>query len=182
MAAPRQLNQIVDGFTYNNFFRELPVRLYEAQLGQMDVLRRANNYRPRWYVAPDNLNDPITAYETFEMQIRITPRSYLWGFTFFSFDAAGGYEPQFGGDVLVSVTEACNGVAMFSEFATAAGLQGLQRRGSNTGVNNPNLLMQPRLILEPGLVNVEISNRLGTDQYCQLVLFCAEPCEVVMDE
>jgi hypothetical protein len=42
------------------------------------------------------------------------------------------------------------------------------------------LLSQPRLIVDPGYVNVEMSNTLPIDSaQPQLVLLCAEPCVVI---
>jgi len=42
-------------------------------------------------------------------------------------------------------------------------------------VKNPVLLTQPRLIGEPGKVDVELYNSYSSDMQCQLVILVAEP-------
>jgi hypothetical protein len=42
----------------------------------------------------------------------------------------------------------------------------------------PHLLTQPRLILEPGLLAVDIANTAAVAIRPQLFIFTAEPCEV----
>ena len=46
----------------------------------------------------------------------------------------------------------------------------------------PVLLTQPRLFLTPGNINIELSNIGTTTTRCQLLLYFAEPCQVVETE
>ena len=43
-------------------------------------------------------------------------------------------------------------------------------------------LTQPKLVLNPGLVNVEISNRTKNTITCQLLIHVAEPCRIIKEE
>ena len=70
---------IMDGFTLNPSIRYRPNWYYPMALGQLDILRRANTYRPKIYSLPDEFNTPIPARETREFQLRLTPGSYIWG-------------------------------------------------------------------------------------------------------
>jgi hypothetical protein len=44
------------------------------------------------------------------------------------------------------------------------------------------VLSQPRLILNPGLVNVEIANKTPNTITCQLILHFAIPCRIITEE
>jgi hypothetical protein len=79
---------VLDGFSLNLNIRYLPYHYTAAALSQSEVLRRANLYRARWVVMPDDLNTPIPAYDTFEGQIKVVPGAYLWGFQVNQFNAA----------------------------------------------------------------------------------------------
>lgn len=180
-------NQILDGFSLNLNIRYLPYHYPAACLNQSSVLRRANLYRARWIVQPDDLNTPIPAYDTFEGQVHIMPGSYLWGFQVTQFEA-GTFILVAAADVIIQVTDACTGVPLFSDymagsgfspFSAAPGAPADARCGMGMA---PHLLTQPRLIMEPGLINIEIANRATTTTRCQLLLFFAEPCVVLNED
>jgi hypothetical protein len=72
------------------------------------------------------------------------------------------------------VVDACTGVPLSNDFAFAQALHSnFQSRML------PVMLSQPRLILDPGIVAVEIANRTTTDAVCQLLLMFAEPCKII---
>jgi hypothetical protein len=173
-------DQVLDGFSLNLNIRYLPYHYAAACLGQSGVLRRANLYRARWIVQPDDLNTPIAAYDTFEGQVQVMPGSYLWGFQVTQYDAA--FALVAATDAIVQVTDACTGVPLFSDYASGSGFSPFSAMvGDFHGGVAPHLLTQPRLIMEPGLINVEIANRAVTAMRCQLLLCFSEPC-VVLDE
>ena len=64
MSAPIILDQVVDGFSYNTNLLYLPNRYWPNALAQLDILRRANNLRARWWCVPDDIDEPIAAYST----------------------------------------------------------------------------------------------------------------------
>lgn len=174
------LKQIVDGFSYNSSLLWLPLRFFPNCLVQLDILRRAANYRPRWFVVPDDLGQPIQPYDTFYYQIAVNPGSYLWGYMFSSISATapgGGSTPTTASDLLIQAVDACTGVALNMDFINGG--------GAHSNFNSrmvPILLTQPRAILEPGLVNCEISNRTANTITCQLIMLFAEPCRVLNEE
>ncbi len=45
-----RLRQVVDGFSYNTMLLWQYGRFFPNALAQLDVLRRAVNYRTRWWV------------------------------------------------------------------------------------------------------------------------------------
>lgn len=174
------LKQIVDAFSYNTSLLWLPLRFYPNCLVQLDILRRAANYRPRWFVIPDDLDQPIQPYDTFYYQVNVNPGSYLWGYMFSSISATapgGGPVATTAADLLVQAVDACTGVGLFMDFINAAAAHA--NFNSRMG---PVLLTQPRPVLEPGLVNCEISNKTANTITCQLLLLFAEPCRVLNED
>ncbi len=114
---PFELDQIVDGFSYNLNCRDLPYRYSVSAIKQLDILRRANNYRPREYVIPDSFNVPIPPYLQVEYQLRVTPGSFIWAVLATSFNPTT-FAPVNAGNVLVQITDSCTGVKFFNDFAT----------------------------------------------------------------
>lgn len=176
---PPDTSPLMDGFLYNPSLRfATPYDYYPTALGGLEILRRTALYRPRWYVIPDTINQPIAAYDTLEYQVHVQAGSYLWGYQFTQLEVVRGtYTIVTGDDMLVQVTDACTGIPLFSDFVIDFGL--LVPSGNAQGRPIPNLLSAPRLILEPGLINVEIANRDSAAITCQLLLLTAEPCTVM---
>lgn len=158
----------VDGFSYNVNNLLVPNRFFPFAIGQLDLLRRARNFRARWWVVPPRLGDLIPAFDTFQYQCDVANGSRLYGLMF------SAIAPSTINDWAVSIVDSCTGVPLFNDFAVAQTIAGSFATG-----NVPVLLTQPRLILDPGLVSVEIANRSANDRACQLLLMFAEPCEVI---
>lgn len=176
------LPSIIDAFTLNPAIRHRPGYYMASALGSLDVLRRANTYRPKWYVIPDEEHATIAAYQTLEYQLRVTPRSYVWGMILNQYSLGAPQQPIAiinADDVWCQITDSCNGIPFFSDFVRGRGFQTLQ--ATLTDQRNamlPYLFTQPRLILEPGLLGVELANTAATAIRPQLIIFTAEPCEV----
>ena len=180
-----RLKQVVDAFSYNTELKYLPERYFPNALAQLDILRRAANYRARWFVIPDDIDQPIAPYDTLYFQINVAGGSYLWGYQFSSLSATT-ISPDTGlpvpvattaADILIQAVDSCSRIPLFQDFAN-----GLGCHSNFTSRCVPILLTQPRLILEPGLVNVQISNRTGNSIICQLLLHFTEPCKVITEE
>jgi hypothetical protein len=77
-------------------------------------------------------------------------------------------------DLLISVVDSCTGIPLFNDFANCGGTS-----TPNRAKMLPVIMSKPRLVLAPGLVNVEIANRTNATRNCQLVLMFAEPCRVI---
>lgn len=176
------LNLPVDGFTLNTGIRYWPYQFTPGALEQMNNLRRANLYRPRWFVVPDDFNQPIPAYGTLEYQIKCGPASYLWGYRFIQVDPEDDYAQVTPGSIYIQMTDSCTGIPLFSEFVNGDHACYQPTTPQSRRVAIPYLMTQPRLILEPGLVNVELSSVASTNIYCQLMVCIAEPCSMVESE
>ena len=177
-------SQIADAFSINPFTIAVPYVYYPGALAQMDTLRRANTYRPRWYCIPDDFNQPLQPYETLEYQIKVTGGSYLWGIRFVQYDDSDvsgreNWAAMAPDNVVIQVTEACTGIELFREFISPQGFAFFQPGAGFRGMALPHLLTQPRLFLEPGDINVEMCNLSGLTQRCQLILHFAEPANIV---
>jgi hypothetical protein len=173
------LPSIIDGFTLNPSIRCRPGYYMASALGSLDVLRRSNTYRPKWYVIPDEEHLTIPAYQTLEYQCRVTPRSYVWGMILNQFNTAAPFAQINADNVWCQITDSCNGIPFFSDFVRGRGFQTLQ--ATLTDQRNamlPYLFSQPRLILEPGLLGIELANTAAIAIQPQLILLTAEPCEV----
>lgn len=169
--------QKVDGFSYNTELLYLPERYFPDALAEMDVLRRANNYRPRWFTIPDDIGIPVQPYDTYYYQVEVADGSYCWGYTFASISAippGGGSTATTASDICIQATDSCTGIPLFQDFANGFGC-----RSNFTSRAVPIILSKPRLILSPGLVNVEIANRTPNQITCQLLLLFAEPCKLI---
>lgn len=154
---------VVDGFTYS--LRRLfdPGWFEPMALGQLEALRKAGAYRPRWYAFPQDWESlSIPAYTTVEQQVRMTPGAYLWGFA--------GNLPA---NVYLKVVEGDTGIPLFSDFMSSDSVS-----VTFDSYRRPILLTQPRLITGPGWINVEIANSNGFPPIrdVQLVFFTVEPC------
>jgi hypothetical protein len=176
---PDTINLPADGFTLNPAIRLWPYNYVAGALAQMDTLRRAATYRPRIYAVPDDYNQPLDGYETLEYQIKLASGSYIWGMMFRQYSA--GWAQQDPTSVVIQLSEACTGVPFYSEFSQAQGLAFYTASPLASGIAMPHILTQPRIILEPGDVNVELCNLSSASQRCQLLIFTAEPCETIIE-
>jgi hypothetical protein len=178
---PGQLRNIVDGFMYNTELKPyIPDRYFPLALAQMEILRRAVNFRPRWFVIPDDISQPIQPYSTLYYQIQISGGSWLWGYNFNSISALdpnGDPTETTAGDICVQMVESCTGIPLFMDFANGGGCNAnFQSRCI------PIILRQARPISDPGVVNVELTNRTGNTITCQALVHFAEPCKIITEE
>jgi hypothetical protein len=160
----------------------LPIVYRASALAQMEVLRRSRGYRTRWYLIPDDLEDPIPAYGQVELQINVPPGSYLWGL---AFTIPTTLNATLSTTVChVQVTDACTETALFSDYVMEQNVVSLIPGNGAQNRRNPMILSQPAIIGQPGLVDVEIFNGstdgstppVGVALNCQLALLFAEPC------
>lgn len=162
---------IVDGFLYDLTLQQWGRDYRASVLGQLETHRRAASYRVRWIVVPDDSFELLLPYDTVEYQARITPGSYLWGVSVAMRNAAGAViTPPV--NMLVRITEGATKIPLYDDFISAASfdLQGV-----------PQMLSQPRLILEPGYVQVEVANAdpVNNITQAQVLLWTMEPCLIL---
>lgn len=160
------LLDIVDGFVYSASQLYLSSRYRPHALAQMETLRRARSYRTLTRLIPDNSLDPIPAYSQLEQQVRVEPGTYWWGILLAAGPGAGVWSGS-ENNVHVMITDACTKTPASSDYYLGANL--------TPGYHNPHLLTQPRLLDDPGLLNVEIYNRAAIPLFVQLALFFAMP-------
>lgn len=177
---PETIKQVVDGFSYNTSLTYVQSRYFPNALTQLDVLRRAVNYRPRWWCVPDAKTNPIDPYDTLYQEIEVAGNSWLRGYMFASVSATDSDDAPAetaASDILIQVVDTCSGIPLFMDYANGGGCH-------STGAARmfPILLSSPRLILDPALLNVQISNRTANTITCQLLLFFAESCKAVTEE
>ncbi len=158
------LNAIVDGFVYNTNYRLLCGYYPTAALQSMESIRRANNYQPRFFVVPEDVNAQVPAYGVHEYQISCKPGSIAWGYSFYS----------------------TSGLFSFNIFDANTGRLGSDNIiGSGTSTSlyeGPIMFTCPYVVPDPGLLSVELgslSSAASTPTTLQLVLFTIEPvcCE-----
>jgi hypothetical protein len=156
----------VDGFTLDQGFRNMPFEYPALALGQIELLRKARNLRPKWYQFPTltgtNAFPSIGARGSYEKQIRVLSGSWLWAYTMF-----GAFSFQ--------VTEqATNRKYAFDYELTQTAVGG--QFGAVPGVKSRLCMIgEPWLILDPGLVNVELYDTTAALNMQELVLWFAEP-------
>lgn len=163
---------IVDGFVLSASQLYLPGNYRAAVLSQMDVIRRAAAYRTRHFVVPNKLQTVVPAYSQVEQQISMQAGSYVWGLTFTApFDEIANASEQ----IHIQITDACSETAFFSDYVLGAQLEATPAAAGNFVTRNPVLLTQPRLVGDPGLLDVELYNKSAEDINCQLLILVAEP-------
>jgi hypothetical protein len=172
------LRQILDGFSYNPNLLYLPNRFWPNALAQLDPLRRAKNYRPRWIVVPET-GEAIDAYDTLFFQFQIPEGCWLWGYNFNSAGADPVNLPP--ANFNLKLTDACTGVSLFQDYANGAGCAAGQGSGSVVSKSKcvPVLLSQPRPIVGSGKIDAAIENSSTVAATCQWLLHFAEPCAMI---
>lgn len=140
----------------------LPTSYRAHVLAEMEVLRLARGYQVKMYEAPPVSGQIIPAFSQLEHQLSVDPGSYLWGWTFSVLSGSSG-------PFHILVTDACTETALSADYFVS---QMLDCTAANRW---PALIAHPRLISDPGQVNVEIYNGSNAAVICQLVLFTACP-------
>ena len=152
---------VVDGFTLNLQWPNCS-RWAGFALHQLDALRRSTLYRFHVFTAPEDATATVAQYDTLQNQVRIPPGSWLWAITFAGAFGANAYS--------VRISEQGTGQLLWSNFFVPGGAfpHGMQI-----------LLTEPRVIITPGIVNVEITATPESNSFvqAQLALWCAVPKE-----
>ena len=178
--------QILDGFVYGGIFGTRPYQgcnWYWNCLANLEGLRIAqDDYRPRVFIAPKQFTNPantnsvnIPPGKTDFLEFQVRPGSYLWGLTF-AVNNDGIVQSKFS----VMIRESFTNLGIYDRPQAGQGIKGGSSVTTFNTLNPPvELLPEPRLILEPGQIHVEVSNdsQPGTDNNvsCQLAMFFLEP-------
>lgn len=171
---------IVDGFTMSASQLLVPTSYRALILGQMDTLRRTSAMRPRHYVAPLQTDTPIAAYKQVEYQISVMPGSYVYGLSF-----ALNTNPEGSSTnpalIHAQLTDLYTETPFFSDYVRGVNFITNGAAATTAGYpvgtfRAPFLFAQPRIICDPGTIQVELYNSDSNPSYAQLTIFVAEPC------
>jgi hypothetical protein len=160
--------ELVDGFLYSASMLYLPTTYRASALANMEVLRKARGYRTRWYLTPEDLENPVAAYSQMEYQVQCQPGSYVWGVTF---SAPFAEVENASSSIFIQVTDDCTETHFFSDYT-----RGVQFEPVAGSAHRHPVLIMPRIVGQPGTLSVELYNSAAVDIRCQLALLVAEPC------
>jgi hypothetical protein len=158
---------VVDGFTYSMTRVPSPSSYYWAALVEMENIRRANGYRMVIHNVPGDFAVPLAPYETLEYQVSVQPGSLVWQLSFANITNPGVANQS---DVLVKIVDSHPDLPLFNNYIGCGGISGASATSRRTI-----LLPKPALIGAPGVLDVELSNRTGSNVSCQLLIYTAEP-------
>jgi hypothetical protein len=185
--------QIPDGFCYSGLFGLRPnngLSWYWSCLANLEDLRlAADSYRPRHWVVPKNFIEPLNTNsaniepgKTIFYEFQVKEGSWLWGMQFSARipDAETVNEDLSNTRFSVVVRQGVDLPFSDRPMVTSAVYSGDSAEPFNTLKPQVNLLPQPRLIIPPAQLHVELSNDAdpANDDFavsCQLVLLFAEP-------
>jgi hypothetical protein len=178
--------QIIDGFCYSGLFGTRPLNgmsWYWSCLSNLENLRlAADSYSPRWWVVPKNFLDSnnagsvnILPGKTVFYEFEVPRGSWLYGLQFAVF------EDELGQDKFSVVIRQGSDLPFFDRVMTASGIAAETPTDPfNTLFPPVNLLPEPRLIVSPTQLHVEVSNDQPLDSdstgaSVQLLMLFAEP-------
>jgi hypothetical protein len=160
---------VVDGFCYNlTQSMVLPNQYLPLAMGQLEKVRKAAGLRPKWYSVPEETGlNVIAQVGYYRAKIQVASSSYLIGISV-NQDAA-----LISTQLQVKLTEGATGIPIFHNYVDLAAIS------DSTFLDVPAFyLPEPRLIVEPGWISVEITNLFGGTPIAGvtwLMLLCAEP-------
>jgi hypothetical protein len=151
---PQSEAPIVDGLCYDLTIGPTLPQLYKPMaMGQLEKVRKAQGLRPKWYAVPEQngvIEVPSLGY--YRAQIQVEPGSYLIGIlpTNDVFTTITGFE--------LKLWEGETGIQFFHNFVEmSAFIDAVPPTPDSPAIYLP----EPRLILHPGWIGVEIANMFG---------------------
>jgi hypothetical protein len=160
---------IVDGFILNTSLR-CNLRYSAMVLARYEAMRRAGGLRSKCWVAPQNAQQVIPAYDSFEESIPIPPGSIIWAYNFVNAEVSGVTNP---GPFSMQISDSCSDTPMFSEVIRTDNMRvsdGIESR------HGQQLLSRPLVIAEPGQLNIQICSFQDFDALgVQVILYGGEP-------
>jgi hypothetical protein len=159
--------KIPDGFLHNLSLKQWASDYYTMQVAQMEVFRHAQAFRPKWYVVPDGRLATLAPYQTIEAQLRMPVGSWIWGLSL----------SPIASTVLVRIVDNGTKIPLFEDFIRLLIWPPL-------GAYWEPMLIEPRAVVHPGEINVEIANEDPTSPIgnLQLVIYTMEPAVALPDQ
>lgn len=122
------------------------------------------DYRPAWHVVPDRGNTAVIGAGKFRAQVTVPVGTYLWGLGAYSASPDG---------FLCQITDLGTGTPLFNAPISWKAITG---QAAVSGITFPLFIFhRPRLVIEPGLLSVEVQNNSASSNEIQLVLLAAQP-------
>jgi len=147
-----------------SMYPQLRDRYHGAALAAAQALRQAQGYELEIYCVPDDSNIDVAASSPFEGRVTVPPQSYVWAIAASSNQAAG-FDLQ--------IRDAFASQEFFGQRIDWNNASG---QGSSQGMSSPLFILpKPWLILEPGLLIVQIFNKAAAVNTIQVALFIARP-------
>ncbi len=146
-------------------YRRGPHRFSRLALQELLRVTQQPGFQPNAYPLPSEANSNLPAGALVEVRLTLPVGSYVWGFSGSSSQAAG-FETQ-----IVDLRQN-------SPFFLAPVLWSNITGQGNTpeGISTPLFILpQPRLVIEPAVLKVQIKNLATAANAVQLVIFTAEP-------
>ena len=125
----------------------------------------ARGYEPGAYRIPDADNTAVVPKGKFEQKISLPVSSYVWGFSGYSSDAAG---------FRVQVIDVGTGTPFFDSRVYHKIVTG-QDQTIAGGAFPIAPLDKPRLVIEPGLLKIQIENLAAASNQIYFVIWTSEP-------
>lgn len=149
---------------------DLLVELYPVYLtelvGHPDAPRfehlQAPGYEPALYAMPGTENANLAPNATHEVRLSLPPESYVWAWSAYS-------QAEF----RLQVTDAGTRTPFLSAPCPHKAVTG---QGTIQGITFPLMLLDPpRLLIEPAVLTIQMTNLAPVANLIQFVLFCAVP-------
>jgi hypothetical protein len=147
---------------------------YHARAIQaLEPLRLAAGYEPRNEVIPDQSNQVLGARAAYDHRVTVPPGSYLWALSGSS-EQPEGFTVQ-----ITDFATRSNLLSAPAKFENITGQGTFTLRdaaGAQKSLWTPlHLLAAPRPLIEPGLLNVQLTNSSNNQNRVQLVLWILRP-------
>lgn len=160
----------IDPRRYHHFRSQYHIKALNA----LEPLRKAVGYEPRNEVIPDRQHVALAKAATWDHRVTVPPGSWLWALSGSSQQAAG---------FSVQITDFATRSNLFSGAVQYQNLTGqgsvsvLDAAGQAQTISTPlHILPTPRPIIEPAVLNVQLSNLdTANANEVQLVLWILEP-------
>lgn len=143
------------------YSRSYPGRYSSTAIGQLEGLRgSASMWEPRFACVPNDSNVSIPARRTYEGSISLPAGSIIWGIRATSQQTDG---------VRLQVTDAGTGERWFAQPMR------VDPDPADLIPNQLFILPEPRLVADPGLLTVQVTNLATAANSVQVVLYYAAP-------
>mgnify|MGYP004701943619 CR=1 FL=1 len=146
-------------------YRPGPHRYHTRALEELRRVTGSFGYQANAYPLPGASNATLPAAALVEVKLTLPVGSYVWGFSGSASDTAG-FETQ--------IVDMRQNAPFFTAPVLWSNITG---QGSTPqGISTPMFILpQPRLVIEPAVLRVQIKNLATGNNTVQLVIFTAEP-------